>query len=106
MPAAAALLVLITCPPASAEALATALVERQLAACVNLVPNLRSVYRWQGAVERSEETLLLAKTTRAGYAALETAVRALHPYELPEIVAVDIATGLPAYLQWLEASVP
>lgn len=97
-----ALLVLITCPPAAAEALATALVTERLAACVNVLPGVQSVYRWREAVERSAETLLIAKTTRAAYAALEHAVRAQHPYELPEIVAVDIAAGLPAYLQWLE----
>lgn len=101
----AALLVLITCPPAAADALATALVEARLAACVNVLPGVQSIYRWQDAVERSAETLLIAKTTPAAYAALEARVRALHPYELPEIVAVDIAAGLPAYLHWLAAAV-
>lgn len=101
----AALLVLITCPPEAASALAGALVEARLAACVNLLPGIESVYRWQGAVERSAETLLIAKTTPAAYSALEARVRELHPYELPEIVAVDIAAGLPAYLHWLAASV-
>lgn len=101
----AALLVLITCPPAVADGLATALVEARLAACVNVLPGIQSVYRWQDAVERSAETLLIAKTTPDAYGALEAQVRALHPYELPEIVAVDIAAGLPAYLQWLAAAV-
>ena len=101
----AAQLVLITCPPAAADALASLLVEQSLAACVNLLPGLRSVYRWQGAVERADETLLIAKTTADGYAALEAAVRAHHPYELPEIVAVDIAQGLPGWLLWLTESV-
>jgi len=105
MPPDSALLVLITCPPDAADGLAEALVEARLAACVNLLPGLRSVYRWQDAVERADETLLIAKTTTAGYAALEAKVRALHPYELPEVVAVDIAAGLPAYLEWLAAAV-
>ena len=100
-----ALLVLITCPPDAADGLATALVEARLAACVNVLPGLRSVYRWQHAVERADESLLIAKTTVAGYAALEAGIRARHPYELPEVVAVDIAAGLPAYLEWLAAAV-
>lgn len=104
MPA-AALLVLITCPPAAADGLAALLVEQRLAACVNILPGLRSVYRWQDAVERADESLLIAKTTAAGYAALEAAVLAHHPYELPEIVAVDTAQGLPGWLRWLADSV-
>jgi periplasmic divalent cation tolerance protein len=98
------LLVLVTCPPAAADALARALVERKLAACVNRIDGVRSVYRWRGAVESAEECLLLAKTTRARYPQLEAAVRAQHPYELPEIVAVSLTCGLPAYLQWLAQS--
>jgi periplasmic divalent cation tolerance protein len=94
-------LVLIACPATQADALASALVEARVAACVSLVPGLRSVYHWQGAVERAEETLLLAKTTAAAYPALETLVRARHPYELPEVIAVKVEAGLPAYLQWL-----
>lgn len=105
MPPAAALLVLVTCPPDAAAGLARALVEQRVAACVNVLPGLTSVYRWQEAVEEAGESLLVAKTTAAGYPALEAAVRAWHPYELPEIVAVDIAAGLPAYLQWLAAAV-
>ncbi|MBX6420816.1 MAG: divalent-cation tolerance protein CutA [Sinobacteraceae bacterium] len=99
-----ALLVLVTCPPEAAEGLARALVEQRLAACVNRIDGLRSVYRWRDAVESAEESLLLAKTTRARYAQLEAAVRARHPYELPEIVAVSLSCGLPAYLQWLAQS--
>lgn len=100
-----ALLVLISCPPDAADSLAAALVEARLAACVNVLPGLRSVYRWQEAVERADESLLIAKTTAARYAALEAGVRQRHPYELPEVVAVDIAAGLPAYLQWLATAV-
>jgi periplasmic divalent cation tolerance protein len=95
------LLVYITCPAAEAPALAEALVQQRLAACVNALPAVRSVYRWQGQVEQADETLLIAKTSRARYAALEDEVRRLHPYELPEIVAVHVAGGLPAYLQWV-----
>jgi periplasmic divalent cation tolerance protein len=98
------LLVTIACPAAAAEALATALVEGRLAACVNILPGVRSVYRWQGQVERAEECLLLAKTTPARYAALEAEVRRLHPYELPEIVAVNVAGGFSAYLHWVHDS--
>ncbi len=98
------LMVFISCPAGSADALGAALVEARLAACVSAMPGARSVYRWQGQVERSEETLLIAKTTQACYAALEAEVRRRHPYELPEIVAVNVAGGLPAYLQWVQDS--
>jgi periplasmic divalent cation tolerance protein len=98
------LLVFMTCPAAAAETLAGALVELRLAACVNLLPGARSVYRWQEAVERADETLLVAKTSQARYAELEAEVRRRHPYELPEIVAVHLASGLPAYLQWIHDS--
>lgn len=97
-------LVLVTCPATHAETLARTLVERRLAACVNILPGVTSVYRWQSAVQTAQETQLLIKTTAARYAALEEAVRELHPYELPEIIAVDIAMGLPAYLNWLRDS--
>lgn len=105
MPDPAALLVFITCPPEQAEALAAALVEARVAACVNLLPNIRSVYRWQGAVERAEETLLIAKTSAERYPALAAEVSARHPYEVPEIMAIPVTHGLPAYLQWLHDSV-
>jgi periplasmic divalent cation tolerance protein len=99
-----ALLVLTNLPDAaSARALAEHVVAERLAACVNILAPCRSVYRWQGKVEESEEVPLLIKTTAASYAALEAAIRARHPYELPEIVAVPISRGLPAYLDWLAA---
>jgi periplasmic divalent cation tolerance protein len=88
---------------AAAERLADTLVEKQLAACVNLLAPCRSVYRWQGAVQHDEEHPLLIKTTRERYAALERELRAGHPYELPEIIAVPIERGLPAYLDWVAA---
>lgn len=96
------LLVLTSLPDeASAHALAAALVDERLAACVNVLAPCRSIYRWQGAIESATEVPLLIKTTAARYAALEAAIRARHPYELPEIVAVPVAHGLPEYLDWL-----
>ena len=93
----------ITCGTAEeADAIATALVERRFAACVQQMP-IRSTYRWQGAVERAEEILLLVKTTRARYADVESAVLGLHSYEVPAIACVDISAGSPAYLAWLDA---
>ncbi|MGA8005471.1 MAG: divalent-cation tolerance protein CutA [Burkholderiales bacterium] len=97
-----ALLVLTNLPDlAAAEALATQLVERRVAACVNILSPCRSVYRWRGDVQHDEEYPLLIKTTLESYPALEQAIRAGHPYELPEIVAVPIERGLPEYLRWL-----
>jgi len=88
---------------AAAERLAGLLVEKRLAACVNILAPCRSVYRWQGAVRHDEEHPMLIKTTAERYPALEQALRAGHPYELPEIIAVPIERGLPAYLQWVAA---
>jgi periplasmic divalent cation tolerance protein len=97
-----ALLVLTNLPDAaSARALAGHLVEARLAACANILAPCRSLYRWQGRIEDAEEVPLLVKTTAARYAALETAIRAHHPYELPEIVAVPLTHGLPEYLDWV-----
>lgn len=87
----------------SAATLARALVEQRLAACVNILSPCRSLYRWKGALEDAEEYPLLIKTTRGRYPELEAAIRAGHPYELPEIIAVPLATGLPAYLEWVAA---
>jgi periplasmic divalent cation tolerance protein len=99
-----ALLVLTNLPDrAAAEKLADALVAQQVAACVNILAPCRSVYRWKGAVQHDEEHPVLIKTTRERYPALEAAIRAAHPYELPEIIAVPIERGLPAYLAWLAA---
>lgn len=98
------LLVLTNLPDrAAAERLAETLVRQRLAACVNLLAPCRSVYRWKDALQRDEEHPLLAKTTTERYAALEAAIRAAHPYELPEIVAVPIDRGLPDYLSWIAA---
>lgn len=96
-----ALIVFCTVPAEHADRLARLLVEDRLAACVQALPGLRSTYRWEGAVEQADETLLLIKTTADRYAALERTLAAHHPYDLPEIVAVDASAGLPAYLRWL-----
>lgn len=99
-----ALLVLTNLPDrAAAEKLADALIEKRVAACINILAPCRSVYRWQGAVQHDEEHPVLIKSTQAAYPALEAQIRALHPYELPEIVAVPIERGLPAYLDWVAA---
>ena len=97
-----ALICLSACPDATtAERIATALVEERLAACVNILPGLRSVYRWQDQIEAADEVLLLIKTSAETYPALQARLAALHPYELPELLAVEAATGLPAYLEWV-----
>jgi periplasmic divalent cation tolerance protein len=96
------LLVLTNLPDRqAAERLAETLIERRLAACVNILAPCRSVYRWQGAVQHDEEHPMLIKTSADRYAALEAAIRGGHPYELPEIIAVPVERGLPAYLDWV-----
>jgi len=96
------LLVLTNLPDrAAAERLAEALIEQRVAACVNILAPCRSVYRWKDALQHDEEHPVLIKTTGERYAGLEAAIRALHPYELPEIVAVPIERGLGAYLDWV-----
>ena len=86
---------------ASAQRLAHSLIENHAAACVNILSECGSVYRWQGKVESASEVPLLIKTTRSAYPRVEELIRAQHPYELPEIIAVSVAAGLPAYLQWV-----
>jgi periplasmic divalent cation tolerance protein len=100
-------LIFCTCPDRQvAEKLAHLLVANQLAACVNIVPNLVSIYRWQGQIETAAECLLLIKAPSRQYSAIENALRSHHPYELPEIIAVPIQQGLPDYLQWILACTP
>lgn len=95
-------LILNTCPDfASAEQLARQIIENNLAACVNILPNLTSVYRWQGEIETAQEHLLLIKAPSEQYAAIEHFLSAHHPYDVPEIIAFSIENGLPDYLQWL-----
>ena len=100
-------IVLCTAPDReTAEMIADTLVSQQLAACVNILPGVTSVYRWQGAIEHGEELLLIIKTSQTVWPMLEAQIQALHPYELPEIVAVPIKTGEAEYIQWLENSIP
>jgi periplasmic divalent cation tolerance protein len=95
-------IVLTSCPDAaSAERIARTLVEEKLAACVNILPPMRSIYRWKDKIEDASEQLLVIKSTLAHFPAIRDRLRALHPYELPEIIAVPIADGLPEYLAWL-----
>ncbi|NOZ37465.1 MAG: divalent-cation tolerance protein CutA [Gammaproteobacteria bacterium] len=99
------LMVFSTCPDESvAEHIAETLVSRQQAACVNIIPKIRSIYRWKGNIERDWEVLLLIKTHKAQFQALEDTIIELHPYELPEIVAVSLKTGLAAYLRWIDST--
>lgn len=98
------LLVLTNLPDRlAAERLAEMLIEKRLAACVNILAPCRSVYRWKDAMQHDEEHPMLIKTTLEAYPALEAGIRAGHPYELPEIIAVPIERGLPAYLDWVAA---
>ena len=94
-----------TCPDeAVASQLATKLVENGLAACINILPAIKSVYRWQGKIEQDNEVLLIIKTRKDTFSQLEELIRANHPYELPEVVAVPIDTGLTEYLNWIDES--
>ena len=103
LPMAPAIL-LCTCPDLdSARALAASLVEARLAACVNLLPGVESVYRWQGGIERACEVQLLIKTRAAHHRAVEAHILAQHPYELPEILVVQADSGLDRYLRWIES---
>lgn len=98
-----AVVVLCTFPDIEqARQIGAALVERQVAACVNLLPGVESIYRWEGKVERAGEVLGIIKTTR--YAELEAAIRELHPYEVPEILALEVAAGAADYLKWMANS--
>jgi periplasmic divalent cation tolerance protein len=98
------LLVITNLPDAtSAVKLAQQLIEARAAACVNQLAPCISTYRWQGKIETATEVPLLIKTTQAAYPRLEKLIRAAHPYELPEIIAVPVSIGLPAYLDWVAA---
>jgi periplasmic divalent cation tolerance protein len=84
-----------------AEKIATALVERRLAACVNIIPQIQSVYRWQGNVERATEWLLIIKSRAAAFESVRDAIREIHSYELPECIMVEIESGSKPYLDWI-----
>ena len=91
-----------TCPnKEAAEKIARLLVESKLAACVNILPNVLSIYSWNGKVESAEEHLLVIKSSAQRYQDIETAIRNHHPYELPEIIAVPVELGLPEYINWI-----
>jgi periplasmic divalent cation tolerance protein len=100
--AGAFLVVFVTAPDAeTASAIGTALVEERLAACANLVPGLTSIYRWEGRIHKDSEVLMLIKTRAEHFPALEARVRAMHPYKVPEIVALRIDSGSAPYLRWI-----
>ena len=95
-------IVLCTVPDReTANTISNALVAEQLAACVNIIPGITSVYRWKGVVEKDDELLLLIKAAVSSWPRLEQRIQALHPYELPEIIAVPIQTGQKDYIQWI-----
>jgi len=97
-----ALVVYCTCPDsATAERIAEAVVDERLAACVNIAPGLTSIYRWQGRIQRDAEVLLIIKTRSTVYPLLEGRIRELHPYEVPEIIALPIQAGSATYLNWI-----
>ena len=97
--------VLVTCPTqAAARRIAALAVDRRLAACVNLIPAVESVFRWQGKTKRCRETLLVIKTTAARFTRLTRAILAIHPYQVPEIIALPVAAGHPPYLDWVALS--
>lgn len=98
------LVVLITAPIDEAARLSDALVAEGLAACVNVVPAIDSVYRWEGNVARDREALLLVKTNRARYQDLERRVKELHSYSTPEIIGIEVTRGSPEYLRWVDES--
>jgi len=97
-----ALLVLTTFPTADAAAqVAKAVVGERLAACANILPALRSIYRWEGKIQDENEVLVLLKTQRAGFARLQARILELHPYEVPEVLAIPVEQGHQAYLEWI-----
>ncbi len=97
-----AIVVLVTAPSADvAAAIARAVVEERLAACGNVLPGVRSIYRWQGKVQEDAEVLLLLKTRRSRFAELRDRILALHPYDVPEVIALSIEAGSDAYLDWI-----
>lgn len=98
-------LVISTCPDEGvAKSIASGIIDAHLAACINILPKVVSVYEWQGKKEQSDETMLLIKANREQYAALQAFIVSKHPYELPEVIAVPICDGLPDYLAWLSGT--
>jgi len=98
-----AIVVLCTCPDeATGERIASALVGEHLAACVNRMANVVSTYRWRGNIQHDSEQLLIVKSTSDRFAALRDRIVALHPYEVPEVIAIDVVDGLDRYLSWID----
>jgi periplasmic divalent cation tolerance protein len=89
----------------TARRIARELVTENLAACANVIPKIKSIYRWQGKIEQEDETLVLFKTTADRFAAFEEKLKSLHPYDVPEIICTPISEGSPAYLQWVRQNV-
>ena len=99
-------IILCTCPDFEvANKIARHLVGAKLAACVNILPAVTSVYEWQGQIETAQELLLLIKSCHTHYSTIEAEIKRLHPYELPEIIAVAIEHGLPDYLKWINSCI-
>ncbi|MEY4209813.1 MAG: hypothetical protein RLZ92_191 [Pseudomonadota bacterium] len=97
-------LILCTCPDQkSAETIANQLVSQRLVACVNIMPGLTSIYQWQGEIETAQEHLLIIKSQQQQFTAIETAIKAIHPYQVPEIIAVAIEQGSAEYLNWIDS---
>ena len=97
-------LIYCTCPDQeTAERIARQLISDKLAACVNILPGVSSIYEWQGQIETAQEHLLLVKSQESRYAAIEMAIKALHPYQLPEIIAVALERGSAEYLKWIDS---
>jgi periplasmic divalent cation tolerance protein len=97
--------VFCTAPPKCADSLAAKLVEEELCACVSVVPAVKSFYRWQGKVEVADEHLLVMKTTGAAFSVVRERLVALHPYDVPQVIAIPVGQGLPSYLSWVVDSV-
>lgn len=100
-----AVVCLVTAPQGNGRAIAATIVEREVAACVNIVPLVQSIYRWEGKVQEDGEALLLIKTTHAAVGRLERLLRTIHPYENFELLALDVTTGARSYLEWIGRSV-
>jgi len=100
-------LIYCTCPDLeTAQRIAQHLIRQKLAACVNIIPGVHSVYEWQGEIETAQEHLLLIKSPQTRYVDIETAIKTLHPYQLPEIIAVAIERGSSEYLKWIDSCLP
>lgn len=103
--AASPVVVLCTTPAENSESIARTVVDERLCACVNVLPQVRSFFRWEGKVDVADEHLLVIKTTVDAFGLLRDRLTVLHPYDVPEVIAVDVTAGLPAYLEWLADSV-